>query len=91
MPETSFMISHSYGDKIRSLTLKTDTFLNKKRTERLKQSHLTDFFQVVNWIARCTNSLHGRFYIEFRKNITYDNNPVIFTALSPFLENSNSR
>ena len=85
------MISHSYGDKIRSLTLKTDTFLNKKRTEHLKQSHLTDFFQVVNWIARYTNSLHGRLYIEFRKNITYDNNPVIFTALSPLLENSNSR
>ena len=34
----------SYGDEIRSLTLKIDTFLNKERTEGLKQSHLTDFF-----------------------------------------------
>ena len=38
----------SYGDEIRSLTLKIETFLNKERTEGLKQSHLTDFFQVVN-------------------------------------------
>ena len=33
-----------YGDKIRSLTLKIETFLNKEETEGLKQSHLTDFF-----------------------------------------------
>ena len=38
----------SYGDEIRSLTLKIEAFLNKERTEGLKQSHLTDFFQVVN-------------------------------------------
>ena len=38
----------SYGDEIRSLTLKIETFLNKERTEGLKQSRLTDFFQVVN-------------------------------------------
>ena len=38
----------SYGDEIRSLTLKIETFLNKEQTEGLKQSHLTDFFQVVN-------------------------------------------
>ena len=37
-----------YGDGIRSLTLKIETFLNKEQTEGLKQSHLTDFFQVVN-------------------------------------------
>ena len=34
----------SYGDEIRSLTLKIETFLNKERIEGLKQSHLTDFF-----------------------------------------------
>ena len=39
---------NSYEDEIRSLTLKIETFLNKERTEGLKQSHLTDFFQVVN-------------------------------------------
>ena len=33
---------------IRSLTLKIDTFLNKEKTEGLKQSHLTDFFKVVD-------------------------------------------
>ena len=33
----------SYGHEIRSLTLK-----NKEQTEGLKQSHLTDFFRVVN-------------------------------------------
>ena len=38
----------SYGYEIRSLTLKIETFLNKERTEGLKESHLTDFFQVVN-------------------------------------------
>ena len=38
----------SYGDEIKSLTLKIETSLNKERTEGLKQSHLTDFFQVVN-------------------------------------------
>ena len=38
----------SYGDEIRSLTLKIEAFLNKERTEGLKQSHLADFFQVVN-------------------------------------------
>ena len=38
----------SYGDEIRSLTLKIETFLKKERTEGLKQSRLTDFFQVVN-------------------------------------------
>ena len=38
----------SYGDEIRSLTLKIETFLNKERTEGLKQSHSTNFFQVVN-------------------------------------------
>ena len=38
----------SYGDEIMSLTLKIETFLNKERTEGLKQSRLTDFFQVVN-------------------------------------------
>ena len=38
----------SYGDEIRSLTLKIETFLNKEQTEGLKQSHLTDFFQAVN-------------------------------------------
>ena len=38
----------SNGDEIRSLTLKIETYLNKERTEDLKQSHLTDFFQVVN-------------------------------------------
>ena len=38
----------SYGDEIRSLTLKIEIFLNKERTEGLKESHLTDFFQVVN-------------------------------------------
>ena len=37
-----------YGDKIRSLSLKMETFLNKEGTEGLKQSHLTAFFQVVN-------------------------------------------
>ena len=37
-----------YVDEIRSLTLKIETFLNKEQTERLKQIHLTDFFQVVN-------------------------------------------
>ena len=34
----------SYGDEIRSLTLKIETFLNKERIGSLKQSHLTDFF-----------------------------------------------
>ena len=38
----------SYGDEIKSLTLKIDTFLNKEQTEGFKQSHLTDFFQVGN-------------------------------------------
>ena len=38
----------SYGDEIRSLTLKIETFLNKEQTEGLKESHLTDFFQAVN-------------------------------------------
>ena len=38
----------SYGDEIKSLTLKIDTFLNKEQTESFKQSHLTDFFQVGN-------------------------------------------
>ena len=38
----------SYGDEIRSLTLKIETFLNKERTEGLKQSYLTDLFQVAN-------------------------------------------
>ena len=38
----------SYGDEIRSLTFKIETFLNKERTEGVKQIHLTDFFQVVN-------------------------------------------
>ena len=38
----------SYGDEIRSLTLKIETFLNKEQTEGLKKSHLTDFSQVVN-------------------------------------------
>ena len=42
------LLFSSYGDEIRSLTLKIETFLNKERTEGLKQSHLTDFFQVVN-------------------------------------------
>ena len=37
----------SYGDEIRSLTLKIETFLSKEQTEGLKQSHLTDFFQVL--------------------------------------------
>ena len=81
----------SYGDEIRSLTLKIETFRNKERTEGLKQCHLTDFFQIVNQIARYTNLLYGRFYTESIKNITYDNKPVIFIALSPFLENSNSQ
>ena len=81
----------SYGHEIRSLNLKIETFLNKERTEDLKQSHLTDFFQVVNYTARYANSLYGRFYIELTKNITCDKNLVIFIVLSPFLENSNSR
>ena len=38
----------SYGDEIRSLSLKIEIFLNKERTVGLKQSHLTDLFQVVN-------------------------------------------
>ena len=38
----------SYGNEIRYLALKIETFLNKERTEGMKQSHLTDFFQVVN-------------------------------------------
>ena len=38
----------SYGDEIRSLILNIETFPNKERTEGLKQSHLTNFFQVVN-------------------------------------------
>ena len=38
----------SYGDDIRSLTLKIETFLNKEWTEGLNQRHLNDFFQVVN-------------------------------------------
>ena len=38
----------SYGDEIRSLTLKIVTIQNKEWTEGLKQSHLTDFFKVVN-------------------------------------------
>ena len=80
----------SYGNEIRYLTLKIETFLNKERTEGLKQSHLTDFFQVVNY-QRDTDSLYGRFYIELTKNITYDNTPVIFIVLSPFLENSISQ
>ena len=32
--------------------------------------------------------MYGRFYIELTKNIAYENNPVIFIVLSPFLENS---
>ena len=52
---------------------------------------MTDFFQVVNQIARYTNSLYGRFYIELTKNIAYNNNPVIFIVLSPFLENSKTQ
>ena len=46
LPDLSLV--RSYGDKIRSLSLKMETFLNKEGTEGLKQSHLTDFFQVVN-------------------------------------------
>ena len=42
------LLFSSYGDEIRSLTLKIETFLNKERTEGLKQSHLTDFFQVLS-------------------------------------------
>ena len=42
-------------------------------------------------LLRYTSSWYGRFYIELTKNITYDNYPVIFVILSPFLENSNSR
>ena len=80
----------SYGGEIRSLTLKIETFLNNEQPEGLKQSHLTDFFQVVNQTARYTNSLYGRFYIELTKNMTYDNNPVIFIVLSSFLKNWNS-
>ena len=38
----------SYEDEIGSLTLKIETFWNKEQTEGSKQSHLTDFFQVVN-------------------------------------------
>ena len=38
----------SYGDEIRSLILKIETFLNKEGIRGLKRSHLTDFFQVVN-------------------------------------------
>ena len=38
----------SYGDKISPLTLKIEALLNKERTEGLKQSHLTDFFQTAN-------------------------------------------
>ena len=38
----------SYGHEIRSLTFKIETFLNKERTEGLKQSHVTNFFQVTN-------------------------------------------
>ena len=79
----------SYGDEIRFLTLKTETFLNKEQRERL--SHLADFFQVVNKIARYTSLLYGRFYIELTKNTTSDNNPVIFIVFSQFLENSNSQ
>ena len=37
----------SYGNEIRSLALKIEPFLNKERTESLKQSHVTDFFLVV--------------------------------------------
>ena len=81
----------SCWDEIRSLTLIIGTLLNKEQTEGLKQNHLTDFFQVVNQIARYTKSLYGRFNIELKNNITYDNNLVIFIVLSPFLENSNSR
>ena len=51
-----------------------------ERTASLKQSNLTDFFQVVNQIGRYTNSLYGRFCIELAKNITYDNKPVIFNG-----------
>ena len=36
----------SYGNGIRSLTLKIETFLHKEPTESLKESHLKDFFQV---------------------------------------------
>ena len=79
----------SYGDEIRFLTLKIETFLNKEQRERL--SHLADFFQVVNKIARYTSLLYGRFYIELTKNTTSDNNPVIFIVFSQFLENSNSQ
>ena len=81
----------SYGDEIRFLTLKIETFMNKEQRERLKQSHLADFFQVVNKIARYTSLLYGRFYIELTKNTTSDNNPVIFIVFSQFLENSNSQ
>ena len=38
----------SYRDEISSITLKIEIFLNKEQTEGLKQSHLTDFLQVVN-------------------------------------------
>ena len=43
-----FKMFSSYGDEIRSLTLKIETFLNKEWTEGLKQIYFTDFFQVVN-------------------------------------------
>ena len=62
----------SYGDEIRSLTLKIEIFLNKGQTESLKQSHLTDFFQCSKLDCKYTNSSYGRFYIELTKNMTYD-------------------
>ena len=46
--EALFSLYSSYGDEISFLTLKIETFLDKERTEGLEQSHLTDFFQVVN-------------------------------------------
>ena len=36
------------GKKSPKNTYIVEAFLNKKRTEGLKQNHLTDFFQVVN-------------------------------------------
>ena len=36
------------GEKSQKNTYIVETFLNKERTEGLKQNHLTDFFQVVN-------------------------------------------
>ena len=36
----------SFGDEIRTLTLKIETFLNKEQTESLRQSHLPGCFQL---------------------------------------------